>query len=186
MRKVIVSELLSLDGLLSDPASQMDWVLDIFNEEMAREIREQQSSIDTILLGRKTYEIMAAYWPAATPDKEDPVMIGHMHHISKIVFSTTLQQPVWHNTTIARRDPAMVIRRLKQQPGKDIAVLGSAGVVGSLIDLDLIDEYILMIHPLLLGNGKPLFPHRENRQPLRLMGHRALKNGVVVLHYSAR
>jgi dihydrofolate reductase len=102
VRKVIAAEFLTLDGFMSDPNDEMDWVLNIFDEEMRQEIKDQQSSVDTILLGRATYDIMALYWPVATADTEDPMIIEHMNKTPKIIFSRTLDRVEWNNPSLVK------------------------------------------------------------------------------------
>ncbi len=184
MRKVIVSEFLTLDGMMSDPKDEMEWVLNTFNEEMGQEIRAQQQETETILLGRITYEIMASYWPTADPATEDPKMIEHMNNTPKIVFSKTLQKTVWSNTKVMHTISTEEINKMKLQPGKNIVVIGSASVAQTLTNLGLVDEYQLLLHPVVLGSGKFLFANLQERRKLRLLEHKILSNGVLSLRYA--
>jgi dihydrofolate reductase len=183
MRKVIVTEFVTLDGLMSDPNDQMEWVLSTFDDEMGREIAAQQASVDTMLLGRLTYEIFARYWPTATTETEDPATIAHMNDTAKVVFSRTLDRVAWANARLVRDGIVDEVRRLKALPGKDIAIVGSASIVQQLANHALVEEYQLLVHPVVLGKGKPLFAEIEDRQHLKLTQADWFKNGVLSLRY---
>lgn len=185
MRKVIAAEFVTLDGLMSDPNDEMDWVLSSFNEEMAREVAAQQKSIDTMLLGRVTYEIFAGYWPTVASENEDPAVIAHMNETPKVVFSRTLDRVAWANARLVKERIADEVRRLKGLPGKNIAIIGSASIVQQLANHGLVDEYRLMVHPVVLGSGKPLWTEIEHRRHLRLTKAESFANGVVSLRYEA-
>jgi dihydrofolate reductase len=183
LRKVIATEFVTLDGFMSDPEDEMRWVLDIFDEEMGEEIKSQQSSVGTILLGRVTYDIMAPYWPSATAETEDPMIIEHMNNTPKVVFSRTLRRVDWNNSRLASEDIRQEVQGLKQQPGKDMAIVGSASIVQALAELGLIDEYRLLLHPVVLGKGKPLFKDSNGPLNLMLVASKPFKNGVLGLTY---
>ena len=186
MRKIIVQEYVTVDGFIEDPNDlQMRWVTSHFNGDLAREIAEWTAGTDTILLGRKTYEILSAYWPSDMAKKIDPIMFDHMNNAQKIVFSKTLKDVQWNNTKLFRDIDAGEIKKLKQEPGKDITVSGSASIVQALANLNLVDKYYLMIFPLAIGSGKPLFNNLVKRANLSLVEHKTLTNGVVVLSYDA-
>jgi dihydrofolate reductase len=141
-----------------------------------------------------TYEIFVSYWPHAEPyeigdalrpaeGKEDPRIIRALNELPKIVFSRTLAQPDWQNTRVVRGGLEDEIRRLKEQPGKAINIQGSASIVQALERADLIDDYQLYVHPVLLGAGKPLFASGTGRQDFALEGVKPYANGVVAMHY---
>lgn len=186
MRKVIVSEFMTLDGLMADPANEMKWVLDTFNEEMGREIADQQHIVDTMLFGRMTYEIMASYWPTAAAKKEDPAVTAYMNNTAKIVFSKTLAKTIWDHSTLYNEIVPAKVRQLKQQPGKNMAIIGSASIARKFIELGLVDEYRLLVHPVVLGKGKPLFRSVSAVQKLTLTRSEAFRNGVVCLYYQSQ
>jgi len=150
---------------------------------MAGEIARWAASTDTILLGRKTYEALSMYWPTDMAKKIDPVMYDHMNNSQKIVFSKALKDVEWKNSKLLREIDAEKIKELKNAPGKDICISGSASIVQSLANLNLIDKYYLMIFPLAIGNGKSLFTNLQKRENLRLAQHKIFSNGVVVLLY---
>ncbi len=136
---------------------------------------------DALLLGRVTYEGLAAFWPnqpGGTP------MVDYINTVPKFVVSTTLEEPLgWNNSTLIRGNATVDITRLKQQPGKDIAILGSGALVRSLLQDDLLDELRLIIHPIVLGRGKRLFEDGGDRQVLKLVDSRTFGTGVVSLTY---
>jgi len=135
---------------------------------------------DAQLFGRKTYENMAAYWPNAPSD--DP-FAQHLNTVRKYVASRTLRSAEWQNTTVLRGDLAEEVAKLKQEPGKDIAVLGSGNLVQSLMQHDLVDEYSLSVFPITLGSGKRLFPDDDRVRKLRLVDSKTTTTGGLLLTY---
>lgn len=183
MRKIIVSNLVSLDGFMAGPNGEIDWFL--WNEETAQYAKDLAKSIDTILFGRVTYELMANFWPTPAADSEDPVITQYMNDTAKIVFSKTLEKADWKNTRVIREINSEEILKMKQQPGKNMVIYGSGGLVSSLTQLGLIDDYRIFVNPVILGQGKPLFKDLKDRHKLKLINSTIFKNGVVLLHYQA-
>jgi dihydrofolate reductase len=181
MRKLYLFDMITLDGFFEGPNREIEW--HNVDEEFNDFAIEQLGSTDILLFGRVTYELMAGYWPTATAIKNDPTIAGRMNSISKIVFSKTLQQADWHNTRLIRENPAGEISILKQQPGKDIAIFGSAELATGLRELDLIDEYRIMVNPVVLGSGKPLFKGIHDKLKLRLLKTKTFGSGNVLLYY---
>jgi dihydrofolate reductase len=138
---------------------------------------------DTMLVGRRTYEAFAAFWPhqpGGTP------MVDYINSVPKYVVSTTLEKPLgWNNSTLIEGDVAEGVAELKQRPGKDITVLGSADLVNALLRDGLLDELRLMVHPIVLGSGKRLFEDGGDRKALELVDSRKFATGVVYLAYRA-
>ncbi|MBX9587925.1 MAG: SRPBCC domain-containing protein [Hyphomonadaceae bacterium] len=194
-RPVIASTFITLDGYMVGPDEDMSWVIAGFDPQLQADIAEFMSAkTDTFIFGRNTYEIFAAYWPTAVPyeagdalqpaaGKEDPRIIRALNGSPKIVFSQTLAPPTWGNTRVVRDDLEEEIRRLKRLSGKAISIQGSASIVQALERADLIDEYLLYIHPVLLGRGKPLFASGVSRQDFERVDLKPYANGVVVLRY---
>ncbi len=187
MRKIIASKFYTIDGLMSDPKDQMDWVTANFSEDVGRYEDELYGSSDTLLLGRVTYKIFESYWPSAgtnpaTP-KGDVEMARKINVIHKIVFSRSLEKVTWNNTTVMADIVSQEIIKMKQQPGKDILLVGSASIVQQLTNLGLIDEYHLLVHPIVLASGKPLFKNIKERLGLKLIKTETFSNGVVLLQY---
>lgn len=179
----------TLDGFMSGVNCELDWHLQSWTGEMAECLCEELSKADTILLGRITYNAMATYWPAKATDcsfpREDIAFADMMNSYNKIVFSKTLQKVRWNNSRLVKKNIAKEIFQLKQQPGKNIIVYGSGQLVSSLMQLNLIDEYQLWIHPVLLKEGNPLFSEHHNLQQLHLQlaKTKTFNSGVTLLCY---
>ncbi|HSJ53821.1 MAG TPA: dihydrofolate reductase family protein [Anaerolineae bacterium] len=179
MKRLIMWNLITLDGFFEGPQSwQIDWHETVWGEELERFSLEQLASADLLLFGRVTYEGMANYWPSATDE-----IAGIMNSIAKVVFSTTLERADWNNTTLVNGDAEKRVAELKQQPGKDILIFGSANLASTLARNGLIDEYRLAVTPLILGGGNPLFKPSPYQARLRLLEARPLKTGAVILRY---
>ena len=178
MRKVIASELVSLDGVMEKPE---EWAFSYSNDEMEEANAAGMADSDAMLLGRVTYEGLAAFWPnqpGGTP------MVDHINSVRKYVVSGTLQEPLeWQNSTLINADIAEEIAKLKRQPGKDITIIGSGALVRSLLRDGLLDELGLMVHPIVLGSGKRLFEDGSDRKPLELVDSRTFGTGVLYLTY---
>jgi dihydrofolate reductase len=186
VRKVVVSEFVSLDGVVEDPG----WTFRFMSEERENFKFDELSASDALLLGRVTYEGFAAAWPNMTEQYEGPrrdELQGYtdmMNGYPKYVVSTTLEEPLeWNNSTLITGDIAEEVLELKRQPGKDILVFGSGALVNTLMQHDLVDEYRLMVFPIIIGSGKRLFENVSNSKVLRLSDTKTLGSGVVVLSY---
>ena len=186
MRRLIVSEFVTLDGVMEAPGFEEHrdgknaWALRFQSPEMQRFIRDQFSTIDAFLLGRTTYQIWAAFWPTAAGDEAFAKL---MNDLPKYVVSTTLKEVEWSNSTLLRGDVGTAVAELKAQPGRDILVAGSADLVAALIEHDLVDEYQLLVFPVILGSGKHLFRDAIDVRPMRLVTTRSFSSGVVFLAY---
>jgi dihydrofolate reductase len=189
MRKIIVSVNVTLDGYMAGENGELDWHFPLWNEEMSEYAYEQLCMADTVLLGRQTYEAMAAYYPylekSLVAIRSDIAFARHMNDYQKIIFSRTLKTVEWKNARLAQKSLAEEIRQLKSQPGLDIIIYGSASIVAKLIQLDLIDEYVLWVHPVLLGNGKSLFKNINQQHSLNLLHTRVFDSGVIILYYQS-
>ncbi len=185
MRKVIASPFVTLDGFMAGPHGEIDWNEPYFDEEMGNYIGEQFATMDTILLGRVTYQMFAGYWPTQGV-KDDPVFAEKMNTLLKVVFSRTLEKVEWNNSKLVKDNIVEEIRSLKQQPGKNLVIDGSAGLIHSLTNLGLIDEYRLRVHPVILGSGVPLFKDIKGRMTLKLVETKPFRSGVVILHYQPK
>jgi len=180
MRKLILWNLLTLDGYFEGEKSwDLDWHSSIWGPELERLSIEQLSSADMLLFGRVTYEGMAAYWRTAEGEVADL-----MNSLPKVVFSRTLREPDWANTTLVKDDAAAAVRALKQQGDRDMFVFGSANLSATFTNEDLFDEYRLAIAPVVLGTGTPLFGRNLNRKSLTLLESRPLASGGVILRYA--
>ncbi len=175
MNRIFSFHIVSVDGYYQGPEGEFDWpnIDEGFNAFAVAQLRE----IDTIVFGRRTYEHMAAYWPTEEALETDPEVAALMNSYAKIVVSHTLTTAEWHNTEVIT-DPAL----LRATPGT-LAVFGSSELTTSLLTAGLIDELRVMIHPLVLGAGRPLFHTATRRHPLTLTQSRTFSSGNVLLTY---
>jgi dihydrofolate reductase len=186
MRKLVVSEFISLDGVIEDPGGGEDYerggwaFMTERGPEGDRFKLDELLAADALLLGRVTYEGFAAAWPRMTGEDG---FAERMNGIAKYVVSSTLERAEWNNSSVLSGDLAAEVAELKRQPGSDILVAGSARLVSALIEHDLIDEYRLMVYPLLLGDGKRLFADGSQAAPLRLREATTADSGVMMLVY---
>jgi len=186
MGKIIVSENVSLDGVVQDPAGDEGfrhggWVGRIGaqgREEAARIALEEALGTEAMLLGRRSYEWFAAKWPSRTGTLAD-----RLNGKPKYVVSATLQDPVWNNTTVLQGDVVIEVSKLRQQLAGDIVVAGSFQLVHTLMEHDLVDELRLMIFPVVLGAGARLFGETTGSKPLRLVGNRTVDGDLACLAY---
>jgi dihydrofolate reductase len=179
MRKVIASELVSLDGVMEKPE---EWAFSYSNDEMEEANAAGMADSDAMLLGRVTYKEFASYWPYQ--NSADQPFTDYLNNTPKYVVSETLQEPLeWQNSTLINADVAEEIAKLKRQPGKDISIVGSGTLVRSLLEDDLLDELRLMVHPIVLGSGKRLFEEGSDRKPLELVDAKTFGTGVLYLTY---
>jgi dihydrofolate reductase len=181
MRKVIMFNMVTLDGFFAGPNGEIDWhnVDGEFNEFAI----DQLGSADGLLFGRVTFQMMASYWPTEAATTDDPIVAGKMNALPKVVFSRTLVKAEWSNSRLVKGNVAEEITKLKQQPGKDLLLFGSADLASTLTRLGLIDEYRVMVNPVVLGSGKPLFKDVHQRFGLKLEKTKTFRNGNVLLYY---
>jgi dihydrofolate reductase len=193
MRKVVVFTSLTLDGVMQAPGRPDEdtrggfehggWALPYNDEVMGKVLADNMAGAGPLVLGRRTYEDFYGFWPKQTGNPFTEVLDS----TRKYVASTTLAEPLpWSNSTLLESDAADAVAGLKQQPGEDLTVLGSGELVQSLRRRDLVDEYVLLIHPLVLGTGRRLFPDGGGLATLRLTGSTATTTGVLIATYLAR
>jgi dihydrofolate reductase len=187
MRRVIVSNSISLDGFASGPNGELDWFAYkgfLKGTELGKYTRTLLTSVDSILLGRQTYEEFSSRWPTRTDD--DPVITERMNNLPKFVFSRSLKQVAWGNwgtAKLVKEDAATALNKMKKEPGKDMVILGSFTLVSALMKAGLIDEFQLMVYPVVLGNGRPEFKDLNERYSLNLINVKQFKSGAVELVY---
>jgi dihydrofolate reductase len=181
MRRVLFFMLISLDGYFEGPNHDIDWHM--ADEEFSAFAAEQLDEVDLLLFGRTTFELMLTYWPTPAAMADDPVIAAKMTALPKLVFSTTLDRADWDNTRIVRGNLAEEIAALKRRPGKDMLIMGSSRLAASFADLGLIDEYRLIVAPVVLGQGSPLLAGLGQRLKLRLLKTRTFGSGNVLLYY---
>jgi dihydrofolate reductase len=177
MRKIVAGLFISLDGVIEAPQT---WHFPYFNDEMGAAVAAQMEAADTMLLGRRTYEEFAGFWPNQSND--DP-FATRMNSTPKVVVSTTLEAATWQNSTLIRDNVVESLMQLKQQPGAEIGITGSATLVRSLLRERLLDELRLLVHPIVVGSGKRLFPDESDRTPLKLASSQTFSTGVLSLVY---
>jgi dihydrofolate reductase len=181
MRKLIVFNFVTLNGYFEGPKRDISW-----HRHGAEENEysvEGLKSGSTLLFGRVTYEMMASYWPTPVAIKNDPIVAAGMNHADKIVFSRTLKKAEWNNTRLVKDNIVEEIKRMKQLPGKDMTLLGSGSILIQFAEQGLIDEYQIMVDPVVLGDGTSIFKNIKHKLDLKLTRTRTFKSGVVLLCY---
>jgi dihydrofolate reductase len=182
MRRLTVFNAMSLDGFIADSTGDMSWAHQQ-DQEWNSFVAGNASGEGVLVFGRKTYDMMAGYWPTPLAAENAPVVAKRMNELQKIVFSRTMEKALWQNTTLLKGDLGAEVKRLKQQPGPDLVILGSASIVTQLSDARLIDEYQVALAPILLGAGRSMFAAIREKLALRLAGTRSFRNGTVFLTY---
>ncbi len=184
MRKIVFFMLTSLDGYFEGPDRDIHW--HNVDEEFNEFAEGHTAEFGVLLFGRVTYELMASYWPTEAAQRDDPVISKLMNSLPKIVFSKTLQNVEWENTRLVKDDFAKVVSELKKEAGNDAAIFGSSDLAVTLMEQGLIDEYRIMVNPIILGNGKPLFKGIEDKVHLKLIKTKVFKSGNVLLYYEPK
>jgi dihydrofolate reductase len=184
MRKIILFNMVSLDGFFEGPNQEIDW--HNVDEEFNKYSVDQTRSAGGLLFGRVTYELMAGYWPTPEASGDDPQIAEIMNTIPKIVFSRTLNQADWNNTRLVKEDAASEVSKLKQESGKDLYIFGSLKLSETLIQHSLIDEFRIMVNPVVIGRGRSLFPKIQDRLGLKLLDTRQFRSGNVLLAYQPK
>jgi dihydrofolate reductase len=192
MRRLVVTEFLTLDGVMQAPGLPDEdrsggfehggWQAPYFDEVFAEAVVGGIAGAGGFVLGRKTYEILGGYWPTAPAEEQE--VAEPLNSLPKYVASRTLGEPLaWSNSTLIAGDVPDGVRRLKEQPGNDLGVIGSGELVQALMQQDLVDEYRLMIHPLVLGSGTRLFRDVNERRPMTLVDSTTTTTGVLIATY---
>lgn len=181
MRKLTAYNFLTLNGFFKGLNEDTTW--HTHGEEEARYSEEALGQENVLLFGRKTYEMMASFWPTAQAKELFPQVAAGMNNAEKIVFSRSPFEPAWENTRVVSSDIVAKIREVKNSPGKDMTILGSGSIISLFTDHALIDEYQFMIDPVAIPNGTPVFNHINQKLNLRLIGSKVFNSGVVLLNY---
>lgn len=181
MRKLTVFNLVSVDGYFAGEGGDISWHM--VDDEFQELADKAANSGSTLLFGRLTYELMAGFWPTPEAIKTDPIVAAGMNQAEKIVFSRTLERVEWHNTRLVKGDLIAEVRRLKEGTGPNLTVLGSGTIVAQLAAAGLIDEYQILINPVVLGKGRNMFAGVPQRFTLTLISSRTFANGNVLLCY---
>jgi dihydrofolate reductase len=184
--RIVVTEFVSLDGVMEAPGGGEDfkhagWTFEIERGDEGDKFKlDETLSSEALLLGRKTYEGFAAAWPSRT---DEVGFADKFNSMPKYVVSSTLENPEWNNTTVLKGDPVEEVSKLRQRPGGDIVVHGSAQLVQTLLEHDLVDELRLMIYPVVLGTGKRLFSEMSDKKRLRLTDSKTVGDGITTCIY---
>ena len=184
MRKLVVFNNVTLDGYFSGPHGDISWAHRSKQDaEWNAFVAENAKGGGVLVFGRITYELMASYWPTADALKNDPVVAERINNLPKVVFSRTLDKAPWRNTKLVKSNLAEEIRKLKQEPGEHMAIMGSGSIVSQLAQSGLIDEYQLVVNPIVIGKGRTMFEGVPERLIVKLTKTRAFENGNVLLCY---
>lgn len=182
-RKLISQIMVSLDGFIEDPDGEINWhnVDEEYNEYASGLL----NSADAILFGRRTYQLMADYWQTPNAFLNDPVIARLMNQLPKIVFSKTLEKIEWQNSRLVKENIVKEITQLKRQQGHDLVILGSADLTSRFTKLGMVDEYQIMVNPVVLGKGKPFFNNIQKLN-LELLYSKSFRSGNVLICYQPR
>ena len=184
MRKLSSFSFITLNGFINDEHGDIGW-----HKHGAEENQFATDSLqaeNTLLFGRKTYEMMASYWPTPMAMQNDPSVASGMNNAEKIVFSSTLKTADWQNTRILGEDIVEKVRQLKQEPGNNMTLLGSGSILSQFAENGLIDDFLIMIDPVAIESGAPIFDKIRHRLDLNLINVQSFKSGVILLHYTPK
>src|SRR5258705_1542759 len=184
MRKLSIFNFVTLNGFFKGPGEDTSWHK--HGGEEAEFSAENLKPGNILLFGRVTYEMMASFWHTPMAVENFPTVAEGMNKAEKIVFSRTLKKAVWQNTKVIKENIVEEIRKMKKLPGKDMTVLGSGSIITQLAEHGLIDEYQIMIDPVAIGKGTPIFNNLEHELDLKLISTRTFKSGVVLLSYQPK
>jgi dihydrofolate reductase len=182
MGRLLVFNSVSVDGFFTDKSGDMSWA-HRRDPEFEAFVSENAKGGGLLLFGRKTYELMASYWPTPMARQNDPVVADRMNNLPKVVFSRTLDKASWSNTKLVKGDIAAEVRKMKKESGPDLVLMGSGTIVSHFAQEGLVDEYQLVLNPIVLGKGRTLFEGVRDRLSLKLTRTRAFGNGNVLLCY---
>jgi dihydrofolate reductase len=177
MRKIVAGLFISLDGVTESP---QNWQRALMDDEAGADVGEGMEEADTVLLGRRTFEEFAAYWPNASPDEP---FAAYINNTPKLVVSNTLTSVSWQNSSIISGDVNGQLAELKQGRGKNLGITGSVTLVRSLLRDGLLDELRLQVYPIVVGSGKRLFEESIGELPMKLVDSMITTNGIALLHY---
>lgn len=183
MRKLAVFNSVTLDGYFTGRNGDLTWAKTRDDAEWSSFVAENAKGGGTLVFGRVTYDMMKSYWPTPAALQANPVVAEKMNEAPKVVFSRTLDKATWSNTKLLKGDPPAEMRRMKKEPGDDMVILGSGSIVAQLARDGVIDEYQIVVTPVVLGEGRSMFEGLEGRMTLKLTQSRTFGNGNVFLRY---
>jgi dihydrofolate reductase len=183
MRRLMVFENVTMDGYFTDAKGDMSWAHQGSSPDWEAFTTENAKGGGEMLFGRITYDLMKSYWPTPAAAKDNPVVAEQMNSLPKVVFSKSLDKASWSNTKVVKGDLAAEVRRMKKEPGRDMVIMGSGTIVSQLAPAGVIDEYQVVVHPLVLGKGRTLFEGVTDRLAFKVASTRTFSNGNVLLSY---
>ncbi len=183
MRKLLVFNSVSLDGYFTDKNNDMSWAHQQADSEWTEFTNENAKSGGELVFGRVTYDLMKSFWPTPQAAKQFPVVAKQMNDAPKVVFSRTMDKPTWNNTRLVRGDLPEEVRKLKEEPGPDMVLMGSGTIVSQLAPAGVVDEYQIIVNPIVLGDGRTLFEGVKERLRFKVKSTRAFRNGNVLVCY---
>ena len=183
MRKLGVFNNVTLDGYFTDKNGDMSWAHQNADEEWNRFTAENAGGGGTLLFGRVTYDLMVSFWPTPAAMDTMPEVAKAMNDLPKVVFSRTMDKPSWNNTRLVKDDLVGAVRRMKEEQGDDMVIMGSGTIVSQLAQAGLIDDYRIIVHPIVLGAGRTMFDGVKDKLPVKLTNTRSFRNGNVLLSY---
>jgi dihydrofolate reductase len=183
MRKLLVFNNITLDGYFTDSNNDMSWAHKNADEEWNKFTSENASGGGVLLFGRKTYDLMASFWPTQQAREMMPEVAEGMNNLPKVVFSRTMEKATWNNTKLVKEGMVGEVRRMKSESGDGMVIMGSGTIVSQLTQARLIDEYQFIVHPLILGSGRTLFEGVKEQLRLKRVNSRTFGNGNVLLTY---
>jgi dihydrofolate reductase len=183
LRKLIVFNSVTADGYFTDKNNDMSWAHRQGDPEWNDFVAENAKSGGELVFGRVTYQMMESFWPTPMAAQQFPDVARGMNELPKVVFSKTLDKASWNNTRLIKGDLANEVRKLKAESGDQLVVMGSGTIVSQLAQAGLIDEYQMVLNPIILGEGRTMFEGVEDKVPLKLTNTRTFKNGNVLLNY---
>ena len=183
MRRLGVFNQVSLDGYFVDMNGDIGWAKDHQDPEWSEFVTGNASGTGVLVFGRITYQLMAGFWPTPVAIQSMPSVAEAMNGMPKVVFSRTLDQASWNNTRLVKEDPVVEMRKMKKEPGPDMVILGSGSIVSQLAPEALIDEYQIVVNPIVLGKGRTMFERIRERVALKPTRTRTFGNGNVLLCY---
>jgi dihydrofolate reductase len=185
MPKLVAFNNMTLDGYFTGVNGDMSWAQND-DPEWNQFVIDNALPEGILLFGRVTYDLMTMYWPTPRAAERNPILAKRMNGLPKVVFSRTLTNPSWSNTEVICGDIAAEVRRMKEQPGNDMALLGSGSIIAQLAEAGLVDSYQVVVHPVVLGAGRTMFDGIAHRPALTQTGVRTFENGNVLLSYATK
>ena len=186
MRRLLVFNSVTIDGYFTDQYGDMSWAHKQDDPEWNAFTAENAKSGGELLFGRVTYDLMASFWPTPAAAKMAPEVAEGMNNSPKVVFSRSMEKAAWNNTRVIKGDLAEEIRKLKEEPGDGLVLMGSGSIISQIALAGVIDEYQMIVNPLALGKGRTMFDGIKGKLDLKLASARAFKNGNVLLSYKTQ